>query len=227
MTADRSVFRRHPLPALDSRRGVLMLAGAAGLALAGCSLPDKPVRSTLYDFGPGPLTPRPQDRRAPLPAIALADVEADGMLDSTAVLYRLAYADANQLRPYAQARWSALPALLVRRRMREALGERRAVFTAEEAASQARVGGRVPHTLRVELDEFTHHFESPTDSRGVVRLRVTLTESTTVGDRLLGQRAVVATRPADSGDASGGVRALAAATDAAIEDIAQWLQQIP
>jgi cholesterol transport system auxiliary component len=34
-------------------------------------------------------------------------------------------------------------------------------------------------------------------------------------------------RPAPSADAPGGVRALTAATDAAIDEIATWLQQVP
>jgi len=38
---------------------------------------------------------------------------------------------------------------------------------------------------------------------------------------------VVVQRPATSADAAGGVRALTAATDAAIEELDQWLQQAP
>jgi cholesterol transport system auxiliary component len=43
------------------------------------------------------------------------------------------------------------------------------------------------------------------------------------GERLIGQRVVVQRRPAASADASGGVRALAEATDAAAQEIDQWL----
>ena len=60
------------------------LASSASLAplaftavLAGCAaLPDKPVRATVYDFGPGALatpsgqTALPANRIAPLPALA-------------------------------------------------------------------------------------------------------------------------------------------------------------
>ncbi|MDP3135289.1 MAG: hypothetical protein Q8N17_03015, partial [Burkholderiaceae bacterium] len=79
--------------------------------VAGCSiLPSPPSRPVHYDFGPGAMAPVPTDRRAPLPALALADVEAPGLAEgSTAVLYRLAYTDARQLRPYTQARWSQPP----------------------------------------------------------------------------------------------------------------------
>jgi cholesterol transport system auxiliary component len=202
------------------------LALAAALGLAGCALPDRPSRATLYDFGPGPLTTQPTNRMAPLPPLALAEIESSGVLEGTAVLYRLGYADAQQLRPYALARWSMPPAQLVRQRVREHLAQRRAVLNAGEGAALARSGGAVPLVLRLELDEFSHWFESPTQSSGLLRLRATVVEATAGGERLLAQRSVVVQRPAPSADAPGGARALAAATDAAAEEINQWLQQI-
>ena len=94
---------------------------AAALVLTGCSaLPAAPTRPVLYDFGPGPLATVPTDRRAPLAPLALADMDAPGLPEGgNAVLYRLAYADAQQLRPYSQARWSQPPAQLL-----QGLGER-------------------------------------------------------------------------------------------------------
>ena len=50
---------------------------------------------------------------------------------------------------------------------------------------------------------------------------------TPAGERLVGQRSIVVQRPANSADAPGGVRALTEATDAAIEEIEQWLLQTP
>jgi len=83
------------------------------VGLVGCSaVPDKPTRANLYDFGP--VTTPPETKAPSLPPLVLADVEAAGALDGTAMLYRLGYAEANELRPYAQARWSASPAQLVR-----------------------------------------------------------------------------------------------------------------
>jgi cholesterol transport system auxiliary component len=61
----------------------------------------------------------------------------------------------------------------------------------------------------------------------LLRLRATLLESTPGGEKLLGQRNIVKRQPAPTADAPGGVRALAAATDAAAAEIAQWLQQTP
>jgi cholesterol transport system auxiliary component len=198
------------------------------MALTGCSgLPDKPTRATMYDFGPGPLATQPTTRQAPLPPLALDDVSTSGgALDNMAVLYRLGYADAQQLRPYSQARWSMPPAQLVRQRLREKLGQRRAIFSAGSSVALNRSQGAVlPLLLRLDLEEFSHFFSAPNTSVGLIRLRATLLEVTPAGEKLVGQRNLIVQRPAPSSDAPGGVQALTAATDAAIEEIDQWLQQ--
>ena len=199
--------------------------------LAGCSaLPDKPVRASLYDFGPGNLTAQPTTRQAALralPALAIDDISTSGgALDNQAVLYRLAYRDAQELRPYTLARWAMPPAQLVRQRLREQLGQQRNIFDARGGLALNRSQNAVlPLLLRLELDEFSHVFTAPDTSVGLIRLRATLIEQTTSGEKLIAQRSVVVQRPAPSADARGGVRALTAATDAAIEEIDVWLQQ--
>ena len=250
----------------------------AAFALSGCSaLPDKPTRATVYDFGPGavalqptniqpsnmqPANIQPSNRQPPVPnlpspftlaPLALDEVQASAALDSTAVLYRLAYADAQALRPYAQARWSMTPAQLLRQRLREHLSLRRAVLNVGEgsasvasgavgatatgtaaAGTNAAVAATVsatatataPALLRIELEEFSQLFESPTASTGLLRLRATAVQPSPQGERLMGQRSFIVQRPAPSADAAGGVRALTAATDAAVEEIDQWLQQL-
>ncbi len=197
-----------------------------GLGAAGCAGPDHPKRSTLYDFGPGAIQPPAATRLAPLPPIALAEVEAGSALDGSAMLYRLGYADANQLRPYAQARWTAAPAQLVRQHLREHLSQQRPVLNLGEGAAIARTGGTAPLVLRLELEEFSQWFESPTQSAGVIRLRATAAENTAAGERLLAQRVIIVQRPAATPDAPGGVQALGAATRAAADELAQWLQQL-
>lgn len=196
--------------------------------LAACSaLPDKPQRPAQYDFGPGPLSETPTDRRAPLPPLALADVEAGGPLEAaTGVLYRLGYADAQQLRPYAQARWSMPPAQLVQRRVREVLGQRRTIVSAGDGAAMLRSDGRQPLLVRLELQEFSQLFTSPTQSVGLLRWRVTVVDNLPAGEQVLAQRQFIVQRPASSADAAGGVRALAEATDAAATELAQWLQTV-
>jgi cholesterol transport system auxiliary component len=197
------------------------------LVLAGCSaLPDKPVRPTLYDFGPLPAATEnavaPSAATAPL---VLGDIEAGGSFDSASVLYRLGYADAHQLRPYALARWSAQPAQLLRQRLRERLSRDRIVIDAADAALLARASGARPRVLRVELEEFSHYFDSQTQSAGHVRLRCTLLENTPGGERLVAQRSFSQQRPATTADAAGGVRALTQATDAVADEMAAWVAQ--
>lgn len=196
----------------------------AALAVAGCATPDKPVRATLFDFGPGveSAAPAGTPRLAP---IMLAEIEPAGSFETSSMQYRLGYADAHQLRSYALARWSAPPAQLVRQRLREILGRDRLVLDLEEAAALSRSGGARPRVLRIELEEFSHYFRSAGESVGLLRLRCTLLDNSPGGERLIGQRTVTLQRPAPSADAAGGVRALAAATEAAAAEIADWLQQ--
>jgi len=207
------------------RRRQLLAAVAVAPVLAGCSsiLPDKPVRETMFDLGPFAGTGTPA---APAGApLVLPDVEVAGALETTALLFRLGYADPYQLRPYAFARWSAPPALLLRQRLRDHLGQTRPILDNAAAASLARRGGAVPPVLRVELEEFSQLFTSQTDSQGVVRLRATLLETTAAGERLVGQRTFAAQRPAPTADAAGGVRAISAASDVVAQEIQAWLAQ--
>ena len=198
----------------------LMLLCCLALGVAGCAAPDKTARVSTYDFGPGNLQ-SPSAGAPAVPALstlALADIDAPAALDSTAVLYRLVYADAQQPRAYAQARWSMVPAQLLRQRLRAHLGQSRTILNLGEAAASAQAV-----VLRIELEEFCQVFERADASTGLVRLRATALQSTPQGERLLGQRSVVVSRPAPTADASGGVRALTAATDAAVLELETWL----
>jgi len=214
-----------PITSVSIARYARITLGSAALGLVfsllgACSaLPDKPVRPAVYDFGPGQSgTATPAAPGPALPPLALAEIEAPAALDGTAMLYRLAYADVQQLRPYAQARWSMAPAQLVRQRLRDQLSQQRVVLSPGD--------GVVTTTLRLELEDFTQVFETPERSVGLVRLRATLVERTGGREQPVVQRRFVVQRPAPSADAPGGVRALTAATDAALDDIAQWLQPL-
>jgi cholesterol transport system auxiliary component len=184
------------------------------LALIACAIPQAPQPRAVYDFGPVLSTPATTAALTG-PAISLGSVEASAALESTQVLYRLAYADAQQLRPYAQARWSMPPAQLLRLRLRDALSARGAVGSVMGSADAS---GWV---LKVELDEFSHLFDSTTSSAGVVRLQASLHQ----GEKLVAQRSVLARANAPSLDAPGGVRALTAATDDAVQQLSSWVAQ--
>lgn len=198
----------------------------ACLWLGACAaLPDKPLRAVVYDFGPGaranPVATVAASWQAG--AIELGEVEAASALDSTALLYRLAYTDVQLLQPYAQARWSMPPALLLRQRLRETLGRRHPVLRQGDGLHAGTAAARL---LQLELDEFSQVFDAPDASVGLVRVHATVVAPSAGGGRLLAQRSFVAQQPAPSADAAGGVHALTAASDQVLSDIAQWLSTL-
>ena len=198
--------------------------------LAGCSvLPAPPTRAEVFDFGPGLMAIGPSDLRAPLPPIALAEVgTTSGTPEgSSALLYRLSYSNAQQLRPYTQARWSLPPAQLVQQALRDRLGQRRAVLLGDDGIAQQIQGGALPSVVRVELEEFSQVFTAPATSVGLVRLRASVAESSAAsGERLLAQRVFVVQQPAATADAVGGANALAQAAAQAADELAKWVEQL-
>ncbi len=207
------------------------------LALTGCTLPGivgTPV--VVYDFGPGAVTPSLTSHRPDLPPLELSPPQASVALNSLAVQYRLAYADAQALKPYARARWSMPPTQLIGQRLREQLSRRRAVVSpgeivrsqsARQAAAQAKPAPLL--NLRLDLEEFSQLFEAPDQSSGLLRLRATIMLRSAAGESLLAQRSFVvqlAAATADA-DARGGVHALTAAADQALSEIERWLEQVP
>lgn len=193
------------------------------LSLAACSVLQTPPRPVVYDFGPGAVV-QAATSTPTLPTLVLAEVETTAALDATLVLYRLGYSDAQQLRPYAQARWSMPPAQLVRQRLREILGQQRVVLSPGESIAP----GTPTLILRIGLEEFSQWFESADKSSGLVRLRATLSQTAATtssgAERLVAQRSFVLQRSSTTADAAGGAQALAGATDAAIAELDQWLQ---
>ncbi len=143
-------------------------------------------------------------------------MQATPAFDGNAMLYRLAYADGQQLRAYTQARWAMPPAELVQQRLREGLSGQFTVL---------RPGEDAPRVLQLELEEFSQVFDATDKSSGQLRLRATVRQRLPSGERMMAQRTVMVKRPAPSADAAGGVRALSAATDAAVDELAQWLRQ--
>lgn len=197
-------------PAVAARQRCLA-ALAATLLLGACALPERPPAPVLYDFGPAAV---PAAAAALRPPLALR-VQASPALDSHAMLYRLAYADAQQLRAYTQSRWAMAPAELLQQRLRDGLGRHYALV--QPGAAGARL-------LLIEVEEFSQVFSAPAESSGLLRLRVTVLQSGSAGEQLLGQREWQLQHPAASADAAGGVRALNAASAALVPELVQWLQ---
>ena len=201
--------------------GHFYLNFAAVLLLGGCSALQPGPRPLVYDFGPGAVAMAPSNRMADLPPLVLSAVQAASALETTAVLYRLNYSDAQQLRPYALSRWSMPPAELLRQRLREQLGQRRAVLNPLDGVAVP--GGAF--SLRVELDEFSQLFTSANESTGLLRLRATLGRTGAGTETLVAQRSFVVQSPSTAADAVGGVKALTAAVDTVAQELDQWVQQ--
>jgi cholesterol transport system auxiliary component len=195
-----------------------------GLLLGGCTTfsGSNTTPANFYDLGPlSATTPAAAAGTAPAtqPAIAVtvADVTPAPWLDSQLMFYRLLYANAQQPRAYAQQRWAMPPAALLTQRLKA-----RIVQSGGIAASAAD-GPTNLLQLRIEADDFAHAFETPEKSYGQISLRASLYN----GRTLMAQKNFAVRAPAPSNDAQGGVRALAAASDAAITDMLSWLARQP
>ena len=194
----------------------------AAALVAGCStLPQPPREQVRYDLGLAPAATVPA--AAALPPLTVADVQISVMPEnSTLMLYRLAYANAQELRPYQQARWAQPPSQLVQQRLRLLLAGQRPLLASMDNVAAARTSS--PALLKVDIEDFSQIFDAEKSSRGVVQLRATLIGRDAAGATvLLGQKAFGVQVPAPSADAAGGARAIAMATDQALQQLNGWL----
>lgn len=194
--------------AAAGRRGVAFALAASAL-LAACAIGGRGAPATVYDFGPSPA------RLAAAPASPwrlAVEVRAPSWLDMNGIDYRLAYADPLRLREYSGSRWAAAPPQLLAQRLRQQLG------AASAASSAAPVC-----MLRIDLNEFMQVFDKVDSSHAVVEVEATLLDARR---QIVGARALVLERPAASADASGGVAALVAASNALGGELGVWLGQL-
>lgn len=207
--------RRQGLPARVRATLHLLLLGGAAL-LAGCAAGAKSLpASSTYDFGSSaaPVVERAVPPAAAMAALVLVDVTGSAAFDNERMGYRLNYADPLQAHVYANSRWSATPLQMLTQRFKARVAQAGVkVLSATDASSG------VP-LLRIELDDFTHGFDSATSSHAQLRLRASLF----YGHRLVDQRTLSRKVDASSADAAGGARALAQAADAIAADMIAWL----
>ncbi len=148
-----------------------------------------------------------------MPAIVVTDVTGNAAFDNERMFYRLNYADPLQARSYANSRWSATPLQMLTQRFKSRMAQAGVkVLTATDASAG------VP-LLRIDVDDFTHSFDSASASYGQLVLRASLFQGHTLVDQRTFSRKVAA----GSADAGGGARALASATDAVAADMLGWL----
>lgn len=175
------------------------------LLLSACASSGRsPADVAVYDLGP-PVA-APAGAAAAHAGLAL-EVRLPVWLDSTALVYRLAYAEPQRVHQYSRARWAGQPAQLLQQRLRQAL---------------AIAPGGAPCTLRVELDDFSQVFDSAASSRVELRGEAMLYGK---GRTLLARQTLRVEQPAPTADAGGGVRALAAAAESAAAALEPWLRQ--
>jgi cholesterol transport system auxiliary component len=192
----------------------LLLAAAGAALLAGCAAGGKGQASgTLYDFG-SPASPVAATSAAQaVPAIVLTDVTGNAAFDNERMFYRLNYADPLQARSYANSRWSATPLQMLTQRFKSRVAQ-----AGVKVLSTTDASAGVP-LLRIDVDDFTHTFDSSTASYGQLVLRASLFQGHTLVDQRTFSRKVAA----GSADAGGGARALAQAADAVSADMIGWL----
>jgi cholesterol transport system auxiliary component len=204
----------HPL--IQRLLGATVLVSAAALLLAGCASGGKAPNNVTYDFGspvPACATAAASTAAANLPALVVTDVTGNPAFDSERMYYRLNYADPLQARPYANSRWTTTPLQLLTQRFKSRVGQAGIKVLSPTDASTG-----VP-LLRIDVDDFTHTFDSTSGSYGQVIMRASLFQGRTLVD----QRTFSSKVNASTADASGGARALAQATDAVAADMIGWL----
>jgi cholesterol transport system auxiliary component len=191
---------------LSTSAGLAVLV-AFGLLASGCASTPAAISDIRYDLGP----PSPAASPGALPAVKVLDVAAPDMLESDKLMYRLQYADAQQMAAYANSHWTMTPSQLLTQRLRGALSSRGTVLTGADGVSAP--------VLKVDLSEFEQVFDSQSESHGSVTARATLIQ----GGKVVGQRTFISRAPSRSADAAGGAQALASASDDLVSQIGAWL----
>ncbi|SFC21200.1 ABC-type transport auxiliary lipoprotein family protein [Collimonas sp. OK412] len=189
------------------------LSSFLALALvAGCA--SKVDAPTQYDLG---LLPPAAATAAPaLPAVSVADVNAPAWLDNNMMYFRLAYANQLQPRPYAASRWTMPPAQLFQQRLKSRLAQAGGTVLAMSDAAL-----NIP-LLRIDMDDFTQTFDTPSHSLATLQVRASLFN----GRTLLAQKSFSRQAATPSADAAGAASAFVAANDGVIDELMSWLATV-
>lgn len=185
--------------------------------LGACAMPERATGPVLYDFGPPASAQREARQAGSLnqgqgQALSLK-VQATSALEGNGLIYRLAYAQAEQVRSYNLARWAMPPAELFQMRLRETLAPHFLLLNEGERS------GRV---LRIQILEFSQVFETPQQSAGQIQLTATLEDPRRA--KPLIQRTFLVQKPAQTADARGGAIALTQASDDLATELLKWVQ---
>jgi cholesterol transport system auxiliary component len=203
-----------PVNPVRAVRALALLALA--LVLAGCAATRGNEPNVSYDFGPLPVAASTSTTHS-VPILVVTDAVGPQALDSQAMLYRLLYADPLQARAYANNRWSSTPLQLLTQRFKTRIAQAGIkVLAVTDATSSVLL-------MRIEVDDFSHVFETPANNHGQLVLRASIFQ----GHKLIDQKTFSAKVASSSADAAGGTRALATAADNVARDILLWLAALP
>jgi cholesterol transport system auxiliary component len=173
--------------------------------LTGCGSGSRlPVET--YDFGIAAAATAPAGQD-----VFIAEVRAAEWLGTTDMLYRLEYRNPRILMPYSASRWAGAPAAMLTIRLRQSVGN----------ATSAR-GKLVKCSLALFLLEFSQVFASEQESRAVMHIRATLTDTAT-GERAL-VREFRIERPAQTPNAAGEAAAFADIATLLADEINTWIR---
>ena len=186
----------------------LLLTMIAGALLAACGGNVATVEPVRYDFGS--LAGGGSGSRLPVAAV---DVQAAPALTGPAMHYRLAYSEPLRRRTYAESRWAAPPAELLK-----AFLERR-FFVFPEADASGN-GCR----LELVIDEFEQRFDDPRQSKAILEVRAALTPMHR--GEILSRKSFLIRKPAPTADSRGGATAMRDAVQALADDLGNWLGEL-
>ena len=173
----------------------------ASLSLAACVGNVRQADIANFDLGTAAIAWKPAEVR-----LRSVEVNAPSWLATSAIQYRLLYADAMRRQSYAESRWAAQPAELMARAL--------------DRQTAAAPGGC---RLRLDIDELVQVFDAPTAARVLLDVRAGLVAPQ--GDAVLARKAFSVAQPAPSADARGGVAATGSALQALAGDLGAWLSQ--
>ncbi len=174
--------------------------------LTGCATGDK-QQVEIYDFGiPAAVSPPAgQD-------VFLADIRAAEWLSTTEMLYRLEYRNARILTPYSASRWAGPPAHMLTIRLRQSVGNGTSVR-----------GRQAKCSLTLFLSEFSQIFTSEQNSRAVMHMRATLTDTATTERALVREFRIE--KPVPTPNAAGAAAAFSDIASSAADELNAWITQ--
>lgn len=186
------------------------------ILLQACATKATPIK--YYDFGPMTKVADKVANKAPgcrLPPIVLDNMTAPSALSSNVMLYRLLYANDQQIYSYANHRWNMTPTQLLTQRIKMQLASNGVTLV-----DSGIIDGKFNVLqLRLELEDFNHYFTNETQSYAQIQLRASLLRGRTLLDQTMLQQQV----NADSADAPGGAQAMRLAADELILHLSHWL----